>query len=400
MNSVSDLDRCVLSINAGSSSVKFSLHQQGDAGTLWRATVTGLQPEGHALLDLDGHNTSLPTEARSPGALVSLVGGALDSYLKQHHLELAATVHRVVHGGDVFTGPVFANPSVVEQLQTLCALAPLHQPANLNLVRAAQARWPGIPAIAVFDTAFHASLPNVETQLPLPRRLTARGLRRYGFHGLSYQWASEKLLAATNAGQGRVILAHLGNGSSICGTFEGRSQATSMGYSALDGLVMGSRSGSLDPGVLLHLMRQGLDADEIERVLYQESGLLGLSGVSADMRELRRSALENAQHALAVYEHRAIKEIAGIAALLGGVEALVFTGGIGENDPATRRALSTALQAHGLNLDEHLNGLPHQGSIRRIDGPTSKVEVWVVACDEGRVAADLAFELMKKTRDA
>ncbi|TDM08179.1 MAG: acetate kinase [Ideonella sp. MAG2] len=307
---------------------------------------------------------------------------------------LQAVAHRIVHGGSVCMAPCLLDAPTLEALAALNPLAPLHQPHNLAGVAAFAQALPDVPQVGCFDTAFHASLPPLEQRLPLPAALAEQGLRRYGFHGLSYQYVSEVLAAHSPCAGGRAILAHLGNGASLCATQGGRSVATTMGFSALDGLMMGSRSGSLDPGVLLHLWRQGWSQAEVEELLYKNSGLKGVSGLSADMRTLRASTAPAAREAIALFTRRIVREMGGLAALLGGVELIAFTGGIGEHDAALRADVASALAFLGVRLDAAANLAATGDSVQALHAADSAVELWVVPTDEGRVAARAAFALL------
>lgn len=274
-------------------------------------------------------------------------------------------------------------------------LAPLHQPFNLAGVRACQAVFARVPQIGCFDTAFHQTIGPLESMLALPQPLQAQGIRRYGFHGLSYQYVAQVLQDLSDRAHGRVLMAHLGNGASLCAMWQGRSMATTMGFSALDGLMMGTRSGAIDPGVLLYLMQQGWDEARISRLLYRESGLLGVSGESADMRTLRASPRPEARQAIDLFVHRIQREGGGLMTLMEGVDALVFTGGIGEHDAATRQAVVDGWRVWGVRLSPAANAAADGRQAVRIDAPDSPVQVWVVPTDEGRVAAQEAARLLK-----
>jgi acetate kinase len=260
-----------------------------------------------------------------------------------------------VHGGSRYAASVRIDDQVLAYLETLNNLAPLHQPANLAGVRAFAAACPGVPQIACFDTAFHATTSELEKRFALPESFYEQGVRRYGFHGLSYRYVSERLAEVSHRGRGRLLLAHLGNGASLCGVREGRGVVTSMGFSALDGLMMGTRSGAIDAGVLLHLMRQGWDLERLEALLHRESGLRGVSGLSGDWRTLRASRDAQAAFALALFTHRLRRELGAQLALLGGLDLLAFTGGIGEHDALLREQAAQALACTGLRLDPHAN---------------------------------------------
>jgi acetate kinase len=389
----------VLAVNAGSSSLKFALYPHAD-GAVQAARLSGcfeaLQPGGAPSLRLqtaqgetrqalagtgDGYARAL---ARLDGLVGELGGG----------VRIDAIAHRIVHGGPRLAASVALDPATLDYLDSLAPLAPLHQPHNLEGVRAFQRSHPHLPQIGCFDTAFHATLPEIETTFGLPRDVRALGVRRYGFHGLSYRYVNARLAERSSRAGGRLLVAHLGNGASACAIAGGASVATTMGLSALDGLMMGTRSGALDPGVLLHLLRAGWSAAELESMLYQRSGLLGLSGVSADMRTLHASAAPDARLAVAVFGHRLLRECGALVACLGGLDVLAFTGGIGEHDAVLRQRTCDALSYMGVRLDEGANRAAVGARIMPIHAAGSAVEVWVVPTDEGRVAAGDAVRLL------
>jgi len=390
-----DAQRVVLAVNAGSSSLKFGLYpERGPAA--WTGAYEGLEPGGRPGGRLDGETFKLeaaPGQAAFDAALAHL-GGAL----QRHGGQLVAVAHRIVHGGDRCIDPCRLEVQTLAHLHTLNPLAPLHQPHNLAGVEAFARGFPDLPQVGCFDTAFHATLPEVERRLPIARELAEQGLRRYGFHGLSYQYLSRTLRELTPRAQGRALLAHLGNGASVCATRDGRSVATSMGFSALDGLMMGTRSGSLDPGVLLHLWRSGWDLPRVEKLLYKESGLKGVSGLSADMRTLRASPQPEAQEAIALFTHRVKREAGAMLAVLGGVDLIGFTGGIGEHDAVLRAEVAASLAFAGVRLDAAANAAARGDAAVPIHSADSTVEVWVVPTDEGRVAAQAAFALLRDSR--
>ena len=314
-----------------------------------------------------------------------------DAHLPHH--EVVAAGHRVVHGGSRYSTPVRVDLPVLEDLEALCPLAPLHQPHNLAAIHAIAKLAPQLPQIACFDTAFHHSMPQVATQFALPRALTGKGIRRYGFHGLSYEYIARRLAEIDpTLATGRVIVAHLGNGASMCAMRDGRSIDTSMGFTALEGLMMGTRSGSLDPGVLLYLMRQeGMSPTDIETLLYKQSGLLGVSGVSSDMRMLHASADPRAAEAIDLFIWRAAREAAALMAALGGLDGIVFTAGIGENDPLIRSGICERLRWTGIMLDEEANS--RNASV--INSPCSNVSVRIVPTDEERMIAIHTAQLVE-----
>jgi acetate kinase len=290
-----------------------------------------------------------------------------------------------VHGGTQFTAPVLVTKEVVASLKTFCPLAPLHQPHNLAPVEAIAVAAPHISQVACFDTAFHQAQPALAQTYAIPRELTDSGVRRYGFHGLSYEFVSTRLKEiAPKLAAGLVIIAHLGNGASLCALKGGRSTATTMGFTAVEGLVMGTRCGSIDPGVLIYLMDEhGMDARALENLIYKKSGLLGVSGISSDMRTLRESNDPNAREAIDLFIYRIVREIGSLAAALGGLDAIVFTGGIGQNDAATRREVIAGCAWVGASLDEKSN----KGVEGRIDSASSEIPIWVIPTDEERVIA-------------
>jgi acetate kinase len=397
--------QAVLSVNAGSSSLKFAVYPVG-AGEVGEAGLSGLaeglEPGGQPsitikspgaasvkqVLQFAEGDTSFDAALRAVIAAVEHDGGQ----------QLLAVAHRVVHGGSHYAASVLIDDAVLAILDSLSPLAPLHQPANLTGVRAFRRARPDLPQVACFDTAFHATTPDVEQRFALPDAFNDEGVRRYGFHGLSYQYVSGVLAQATPRAAGRMLLAHLGNGASLCAVREGRSLATTMGFSALDGLMMGTRSGAIDPGVLLHLMRAGWTAAAIEKLLYKQSGLLGVSGISADMRTLRASTEPSAARAIALFTYRVVRECGALAASLGGVDVLGFTGGIGEHDVALRADVCAALGHLGVRIDAAANRAADGSTVTAIHAADSAVEIWVVPTDEGRVAARDAMALLYASR--
>jgi acetate kinase len=309
------------------------------------------------------------------------------------HLQVQAISHRVVHGGALYSSSVRETPEVMAQLATLNALAPLHQPHNLAGIAAFAESFPDVPQVACFDTAFHRTLSPLETTFAIDKKLTEQGVRRYGFHGLSYQYVSQVLKREVPRSADRTVMAHLGNGASVCATTDHQSRATTMGFSALDGLMMGTRSGALDPGVLLYLMEQGWDHDQLQKLLYKQSGLLGVSGESADMRTLRASASDAARFATDLFAHRVVREVGALSACIGGLDVLAFTGGIGEHDAVLRQQVGDALSYLGVQVDAARNAKAMGDQTASIHTDNSAIEVWVIPTDEGRVAAQdaLAF---------
>jgi acetate kinase len=392
----------ILAVNAGSSSLKFALYPV-QAHTVSEAEMTGciegLEPAGQPRITWCMQDQAKTCESVQVTAGAEPFDAALAT-LKQllatqfAHVTLQAVAHRVVHGGALYQSSVRVTPEVLTQLATLNSLAPLHQPHNLAGVRAFTESFPEVAQVACFDTAFHRTLSPLETTFAIDRQLTARGVRRFGFHGLSYQFVSQVLQDVSPRSAGRTLMAHLGNGASVCATTEHQSRATTMGFSALDGLMMGSRSGALDPGVLLYLMEQGWGHDAIQKLLYKQSGLLGVSGESADMRTLRASGSPSAQLAIDLFTHRVVREVGALTACVGGLDVLAFTGGIGEHDAVLRQQVCEALHYLGVSVDAQRNQAATGDAVRAIHAEGSAVELWVIPTDEGRVAAQEALALV------
>ena len=393
----------ILSVNAGSSSLKFALYPViASSVKVSEAEMTGniegLEPSGKPTIswEIKGQQKTtdvvvVPKDAEPFDAALL----ALKKVLTTHclHITIQAIAHRVVHGGSLYSASVRVTPEVLAQLATLNALAPLHQPHNLAGIQAFAESFPHLPQIACFDTAFHRTLSPLETTFAIDKKLTQSGVRRFGFHGLSYQFVSQVLQDVSPRSAGRTVMAHLGNGASLCATTAHQSYATTMGFSALDGLMMGSRSGALDPGVLLYLMEQGWSHDAIQKLLYKQSGLLGVSGESADMRTLRASHSQAADFAIDLFTHRVLREIGALTACIGGLDVLAFTGGIGEHDAILRQKVAIGLSYLGVSVDVASNIAARGDAVRSIHEDESTVEVWVIPTDEGRVAAQEALAL-------
>jgi acetate kinase len=345
-------------VNAGSSSLKFSLFDGDDCLIDGQVDGIGVRP-GFRARDASGAALSGPelsgAPPESPADALMLLLPWLREWIGAR--PLAGLGHRVVHGGPAYAHPERATPALLEQLEQLSSLAPLHQPHNLAPIRIALEKAPGLPQIACFDTAFHHTMPEVVQAFAIPMALAEKGIRRYGFHGLSYEYIASVLpVAAPAIAEGRVVVAHLGNGASLCGMLAGRSVATTMGFSALDGLPMGTRCGELDPGVVLHLLNQeGMTTAEVETLLYRQSGMLGLSGISSDFRELLASPEPRARFAIEVFVHRILRGIGSLAAALGGLDGIVFTAGVGENAVMVRAMVCEACAWLGVELDAAAN---------------------------------------------
>lgn len=380
-------------INAGSSSLKFSFYegetrilsgQLDGIGAHPSATAQGPDGEKIAPPDL---GTKLP--AGPSDVLPAILPWARE---KLGHRRLAALGHRVVHGGLNHSRPARVTPELLAELESLVPLAPLHEPHNLAPIKMAMTLNPELPQVACFDTAFHRTAPEVEQAFALPYSLYEEGIRRYGFHGLSYEYIASVLPErAPEIANGRVIVAHLGNGCSACALRAGTSIATTMGFTAVDGLPMGTRCGDLDAGVVLHLIQQkGMLAKDLVDLLYRRSGMLGLSGISSDFRELLASDTPRARFAVDVFCYRVASHIGSLTAALGGLDGIVFTAGVGENAVAVRAAICRACQWLGLELDEAANS----ANAERISRPNSRVVAYVIKTDENQMIARHARALV------
>jgi len=389
----------ILILNAGSSSLKFAVFAADDPPQpLLRGQIDGLS-NGPCFRAVDTAGTLIDEQSWGSGSRLHHSGavGFVFDWMRAGALSstrVVAVGHRVVHGGDRFDQPVLIDERVLAQLEEMIPLAPLHQPHGLAAIEEVSRSARGVPQVACFDTAFHRTQPAVAQAVAIPRAYSQRGIRRYGFHGLSYEYIASTLPGIDRAAAaGRTNVAHLGNGASLCAMQAGRSVATTMGFSALDGLVMGTRCGSIDPGVILYLMQnKGLSASEVERILYEESGLLGVSGISSDMRELTASEDPRAREAIDLFVYRAAREMGSMAGALGGLDAVVFTGGIGENAPAIRGAICEASRWLSVTIDAAANsrGGP------RISEPAARLNVWVVPTNEELVMARHTVALFKR----
>lgn len=379
----------ILVLNAGSSSLKFTAFALGEDLS---PIVSGLAEElsgaarfraKNAAGEVVGERAWSDDPPGHDGALAFLF-----AWLRDHvpGVTVRAVGHRVVHGGATYAAPVRIDPELIAALEALVPLAPLHQPHNLLPIKLLAEKRPDLPQVACFDTAFHRTAPDLAQAFALPAEITARGVRRYGFHGLSYEYIARSLPQLDPlAAAGRTIVLHLGNGASACALLGGQSIASTMGFTAVDGLMMGTRTGALDPGVVLYLMDElGMDARAIEDVLYRRSGLLGVSGLSSDMRVLLASDDPAARFAVDLFCYRIVREVGSLAAALGGLDALVFTAGIGENAAPVRAKVCAPLAWLGVELDAHAN---EGHGLRRISTEASRVAVWVVPTDEERMIA-------------
>jgi acetate kinase len=375
-------------INAGSSSVKFALYEAAaDVKIMFRGQIEGIgvsprmkvaDAHGEIVFDNNWSADGFDHEAATRAVLAT----GIDLLRGRPVLGVG---HRVVHGGARHAAPILVDRSVLAELAELVPLAPLHQPHNLAPIHAILDGAPHIPQVVCFDTAFHHDQPNVAQMFALPLELTEGGVRRYGFHGLSYEYLVGQLREFwPGLGAGRTIIAHLGNGASLCAVSDGRSVASTMGFTAVDGLMMGTRCGALDPGVLVYLMRErGMGPSAIEDMIYRKSGLLGVSGISSDMRTLRASDDPSARAAIALFVYRIVREIGSLTAALGGLDGIVFSGGIGENDAATRAEVVAGCKWMGAELDVARN----TAGEHRISSDGSRISVLVIRTDEEHLLA-------------
>ncbi|SHE61239.1 acetate kinase [Modicisalibacter ilicicola DSM 19980] len=377
----------ILVINCGSSSIKAAAYAVEERpAPVWKGNITGIgsAPVYRALSGTAaGERMALATDMTTHRSLIHWMLERLGQEMPS--LRVVAAGHRVVHGGRHFDAPALIDDTVLETIQGLSDLAPGHQPHNLSGIHAIAEAWPEIPQVACFDTAFHRTQPRVAQLFALPRHFADEGVLRYGFHGLSYEYIASVLPRhAGSQANGRFIVAHLGNGASLCAMQEGRSVATTMGFTALDGLMMGKRCGDLDPGVIMHLLRdRGMSVDEVYHLIRRESGLLGVSGISNDMRDLLESDDPRAQEAIELFVHRIVSQLGALVAQLGGLDGLVFTAGIGERSAPIRERIAARLAWLGVRLDPAANA---EGA-SCISTTDSALPVFVIPTDEEGVIA-------------
>ena len=388
----------ILVVNAGSSSVKFQVHEvldRSDLNLVVKGQIDGVgtQPRlrAEALDTANLADRTFPVEqVRDVPAAIQTVGNWLRETLE---VEPLAVGHRVAHGGPEYDRPVLVDNAVLAKLERYVPLAPLHQPNNLAPIRTIRSRFPQLPQVACFDTAFHRGHEAIVDHFAIPERFYAEGVRRYGFHGLSYEYIAKRLAAiAPQIADKRVIIAHLGSGASMCALSQGRSVESTMGFTALDGLPMGTRSGQIDPGVLLYLIQKGMDAASVQDLLYRESGLKGISGISNDMRELETSANPAARLAIDYFIYRISLYAGMLAAALGGLDAFVFTAGIGENSALVRARVGEKLGWLGAELDPAANAM---GGLT-ISTPASRVALHVVPTNEELMIARHTLAILSK----
>jgi acetate kinase len=392
-------DKLLLTFNAGSSSVKIGLfvREDGRARRIGKGMIDFRhQPltfhlvEGPQIFDV-------PLQAKSNDLLHDVLEETFAWLARHYDLDaVTAAGHRVVHGGDRFADPVMITDESTAAIEALIPLAPLHQPQNIRLIQAIHDLRPGLPQTVSFDTAFHRSQSETVQRFAIPRQWFDKGIKRYGFHGLSYAYIARalKALEPERAG-GKAVVAHLGSGASLCAMDNGTSRDTSMGFSTIDGVPMATRSGAIDPGVFFHLIHgHGLTVDQVETMIYQQSGLLGLSGISADSRVLLQSDARQAREAIDVFTLRIAGEVARLSATLGGLDTLVFTAGIGENQPAIRKAVCDRLTFLGLAIDTRANAQ----NAAVISTASSRITVRVIATDEEQVIADDMLAVLDRQR--
>ncbi|NTU79975.1 MAG: acetate kinase [Chloroflexales bacterium] len=385
------MSKAILVLNAGSSSIKFTVfnYHDGELHVCYNGQIEGIGTRPHFKVKDGDERVVYETGWENPllGKGHAYALEQLATWLDPHLPEagLIGVGHRVVHGGPKYSAPIVIDGTVLHDLESFVSLAPLHQPANLAGIDATMDFLPGIPNVACFDTAFHRSHSLVADRYGLPTEFYTEGVRRYGFHGLSYEYIARALKRIDpSIAQGKVVVAHLGNGSSMCALSGGRSVDSTMGFTALDGLPMGTRCGQIDPGVLLYLMREKrMGAEQIEGLLYKRSGLLGISGISMDMRNLESSLDPRAAEAIDYYVFRIVRETGALAAAMGGLDGLVFTAGIGENSSLIRELICRGSAWLGLAFDPEANA----GHGPRISTPGSKVAAWVIPTDEERMIA-------------
>jgi len=387
------MNDAILVINAGSSSIKFAVFARtaaaGELCRLHSGEVDGIGAQARFTITNagagQGANVSTTERSITADGHAQALQTILD-WLEQASSDLRLVVvgHRVVHGGTAFSQAVRVDEKVLDQLRSFITLAPLHQPHALQAMEALMAQRPLLPQVACFDTAFHANMPSREQRFALPRSLAQQGIRRYGFHGLSYEYITSVLPEHLGDGaNGNVVIAHLGHGVSMCAVKNGQSIATTMSFTPLDGLPMGTRSGTVDPAIVLYLLERGMTGHEISDLLHHQSGLLGLSGISGDMRTLLSSPHPDAAEAVEVFCYRISRELGSLAAALGGLDAVVFTGGIGENAVPVRASICQAAAWLGIDINAEAN----QANALQISTASSKVSVWVIPTDEERVIA-------------
>ncbi|MCV6639372.1 acetate/propionate family kinase [Candidatus Albibeggiatoa sp. nov. NOAA] len=389
------MTNAILVVNAGSSSIKFSLFScqpQHHLDLVYHGGISGIGTHP-AFKAEDAQGQNLTKQNLTEGADHEAAFSVMLDWLEQQDdgLNLVAIGHRMVHGGTKFTQPAKVTDALMTELEALIPLAPLHQPHNIAPIKILQKLKQGLDQVVCFDTAFHTTQPDIARTFAIPRKYTEQGVKRYGFHGLSYEYIAKALPQFAGDMPERVIVCHLGNGASMAALKNGQCAATTMGFTALDGIPMGTRPGNIDPGVILYLVEQGLDAKQLEHLLYKESGLLGVSGISNDMQELLDNPAPEAQQAVDLFNYRVAREIGSLCATIGGLDALVFTAGIGEHSPQVREQICQQSAWLGVELDTAAN---NQDS-NKISTDASQVSVWVIPTNEEKMIAQHTYDLLE-----
>ena len=378
------MQQSILTINAGSSSVKFALFELAEHISEKAAIsgqIDGIGTAHVRLVAKDNTGTRIVDQALPAGADHATSFDQLLHWFSSSAKggKIVAVGHRVVHGGERYSHPVVLGPADLDQLASYKRLAPLHQPHNLNGIYAIEKVLAGVPQVACFDTAFHRTQSEIAQMYGLPRQYTEEGAKRYGFHGISYEYIASVLPQYCKKADGRVIVCHLGNGASMTAMVNRKCVATTLGFSTLDGLIMGTRCGPIDPGLILHIMdSKGFGVKEMTHLLYKESGLLGVSGISQDMRTLVASDKPEAKEAIELFCYRIVRELGSLAAAAGGLDAIVFTGGIGEHNPGLRSNICKQASWQGISLNEEAN----KSGEHRISAADSAVDVFVIPTNE------------------
>lgn len=379
-------DDVIVTFNCGSDTMKLGCFKKSDMSRLWYGLCERINSGPTELQIKSDAGDVLFEKGDMETGYRNAVRTVLDWMKEQDDINPVAFAHRVVHGGKEFNSSVKIDQNVIDTIDDLASLAPLHNPHNAKPIKVLMELSPDIPQVACFDTAFHTTQPEISMRYAIPSDLYEEGIQKYGFHGLSYHYINDKVVEFfPEAHSKNVLVCHLGNGASMCAIKNGKSWASTMGFTAVEGLMMGTRTGSIDPGVLLHLMMaKGYDAKDLETLLYKKSGLLGVSGISNDMRDLHASDDPKAKDAIALYAHKAIRHGGEMVATMNGLDAIVFTAGVGENDPITRRNICAGLEYLGVKIDDTKNETRGENVISTDD---SKVKVFVIPTNEELVMA-------------
>jgi acetate kinase len=376
-------ERAIIVFNAGSSSLKFTLFSASKAKEICRGNIDNITEKSELKITSTEEKVLFQTKDLKPGYEEGFV--KIKKWLEKYYgkYNIIGIAHRVVHGGQKFHQPVKLNDEIIGELEKLKTLAPLHQPQNLEIINLCKKHYPKIPQVACFDTAFHRTKTPESDMIPVPRKFAKQGIIRYGFHGLSYEYVTSVIpdLTSLKACE-KIIIAHLGNGSSMCAVDNLESIDTTMSFTPLDGLMMGTRCGDIDPGLVLYFIKNlGMHVDEVYDMLYNKSGLLGVSGISGDVRDLLNNYSKEAEEAIGMFAYRAVKQLGGLVAAMGGLDAIIFTGGMGENSPVIREAICSRLGWYGVHLDFDAN----EKNKMNIGSRASKVDVYVIHTNEAKM---------------